>query len=46
VSAKNGSFGFAQGRGLCEGAKPNPAKSGQVVPFMDLQKNFKIFVRV
>lgn len=30
---KNGPFGFALGLACAVGAKPNPAKSGQVVPF-------------
>jgi hypothetical protein len=38
---KNGSFGFAK-RWLVYRVKPNPAKSGQVVPFVQLAKrNFK-----
>jgi hypothetical protein len=36
--AKNGSFGFAKGRLVCR-AKPNPERSGQVVPFVRLEKN-------
>jgi len=31
-------FVFDEGSDLCLGAKPNPAKSGQVVPFVRLAK--------
>jgi hypothetical protein len=33
-----GSFAFAEALALCDGAKANPERSGQVVPFVRLAK--------